>query len=180
MIKTKRSETNKIESYTAKRNEALNESEKFLASDIKSFVDYFRNNSQACKDAINDAEEQKNIKIKHATILQNKRDECQKLATSKNKNIEVLEELYKYKKFLDKVSHKTHVYYKAEDKTKQQKEKENLLPNVKVGPEGIGGLPVLRKQGSTDKGNVKLQGQKRGFGQRVNLGMFSGTGKFID
>lgn len=35
MIKTKRSETNKIESYTAKRNEALNESEKFLAQDIK-------------------------------------------------------------------------------------------------------------------------------------------------
>lgn len=63
MIKTKRAETEKIESYTSKRNEALNESEKFLAQDIKSFVDFFKKNSQESKNAIAAAEAQKNLRI---------------------------------------------------------------------------------------------------------------------
>lgn len=42
MIKTKRAETNKIEYYEKKRIEALDESEKFLSQDIKSFVDFFK------------------------------------------------------------------------------------------------------------------------------------------
>ena len=56
MIKTKRAETNKIEYYEKKRIEALDESEKFLSQDIKSFVDFFKKNSQESKKVVAEAE----------------------------------------------------------------------------------------------------------------------------
>ena len=68
-LKLKEQKLKKIESYTSKRNEALNESEKFLAQDIKSFVDFFKKNSQESKNAIAAAEAQKNLRIELANNL---------------------------------------------------------------------------------------------------------------
>lgn len=79
MIKTKRSETNKIEYYEKKRVEALDESEKFLSQDIKSFVDFFKKNSQESKDAMAEAEKQRTICQDHVKKLKEKEDEYQKV-----------------------------------------------------------------------------------------------------
>lgn len=104
MIKTKRSETNKIEYLEKKRQEALEESEKFLSQDIKSFVDFFKKNTSESKQAMQDAENQKNIRMgMHKQYLE-KKDKAQKILSNINKNAELLEEYYRYKQFLDKVS----------------------------------------------------------------------------
>lgn len=104
MIKTKRSETNKIEYLEKKRQEALEESEKFLSQDIKSFVDFFKKNTSESKQAMQDAENQKNIRMSMQKQYLEKKDKAQKILSSINKNAELLEEYYRYKKFLDKVS----------------------------------------------------------------------------
>lgn len=104
MIKTKRSETQKIEYLEKKRQEALEESEKFLSQDIKSFVDFFKKNTSESKQAIQDAENQKNIRMAMHKQYLEKKDAAQKILSNINKNAELLEEYYKYKIFLDKVS----------------------------------------------------------------------------
>lgn len=63
MIETKQKETQKIEYIEKKREEALEESEKFLSQDIKSFVDFFKKNTSESKEAIQDAENQKTIRM---------------------------------------------------------------------------------------------------------------------
>lgn len=63
MIVTKRKETEKIQDYENKRHEALDESEKFLSQDIKSFVDFFKKNTQESKAAIAEADAMKSIRI---------------------------------------------------------------------------------------------------------------------
>lgn len=155
MIKTKRSETNKIESYTAKRNEALNESEKFLAQDIKSFVDFFKNNTQDSKDAINKAELQKKVRIEKANDFKKKSEQYQKMLTNINKNIETLEELYLYKEFIDSVSSKV---YKQDHHADEGNESENVHPNVQLKAEPASPLKLQRNV-STDKGSVHQKGK---------------------
>ncbi len=103
MIQTKRIETGKIEYLEKKRQEALEESEKFLSQDIKSFVDFFKKNTSESKQAMQDAEDQKTIRMgMHKEFLE-KKDAYQKLVSNINKNAELLEEYNKYKVFLDNV-----------------------------------------------------------------------------
>lgn len=104
MIKTKRNETNKIEYLEKKRQEALEESEKFLSQDIKSFVDFFKKNTSESKQAMQNAENQKNIRMAMHKKYLEKKDNAQKIVSNINKNAELLEEYYRYKQFLDKVS----------------------------------------------------------------------------
>jgi hypothetical protein len=119
MIKTKRSETNKIEYLEKKRQEALEESEKFLSQDIKSFVDFFKKNTSESKQAMQDAENQKNTRMgMHKKYLE-KKDAAQKIQSNISKNAELLEEYYRYKVFLDKVK-LTHDKPKS-DKVNQKK-----------------------------------------------------------
>lgn len=87
-----------------KRIEALDESKKFLSQDIKSFVDFFKKNTQESKNAMAEADAQKNIRVAMSKTLKEKEESCQKLVSNINKNIELLEEYYKYKEFLDRVS----------------------------------------------------------------------------
>lgn len=137
MIKIKRNETNKIESYTAKRNEALNESEKFLAQDIKSFVDFFKSNTQESKKAIAAAESQKNIRLEQTKILDKKKSDNNKMLTNIRRNVDTLSYFNVYKEFLDNVSSKSK---KLEKKQYISDENvENKHPNTQKGK-----LPEIR------------------------------------
>lgn len=104
IIKTKRSETNKIEYLEKKRQEALEESEKFLSQDIKSFVDFFKKNTSESKQAMQDAENQKNTRMAMHKKYLEKKDAAQKFQSNISKNAEQFEEYYRYKVFLDKVN----------------------------------------------------------------------------
>ena len=104
MIVTKREETKKIEEYEEKRLEALDESEKFLSQDIKSFVDFFKKNTQESKAAIAEADAMKNKRIAETKLVKDLEESCQKEVSKINKSIESLEEYYKYKIFLDGVN----------------------------------------------------------------------------
>lgn len=104
MIATKRKETEKIEALEKKRIEALDESEKFLSDDIKAFVDYFKKHTQLSKDAIAEADTQKVLKVNQRNLLKEKEANYQKVLQAINKNLEILEEYFKYKKFLDGIN----------------------------------------------------------------------------
>lgn len=97
MIATKREETNKLESYEKKRDEALDESEKFLSQDIKSFVDFFKENSAQSKKAQDKAELKKEERIKLSKEVKEKEEEIQRIQSTISKNMEILEDYYKYK-----------------------------------------------------------------------------------
>ena len=125
MIKTKRQETSKIEYLEKKRQEALEESEKFLSQDIKSFVDFFKKNTSESKQAMQDAENQKNIRMgMHKEFLE-KKDAYQKLVSNINKNSELLEEYNKYKVFLDKVSSAGTLTHNNKEKKEEGESKKN-------------------------------------------------------
>lgn len=138
MIKTKRQETSKIEYLEKKRQEALEESEKFLSQDIKSFVDFFKKNTSESKQAMQDAENQKNIRMgMHKEYLE-KKDAYQKLVSNINKNAELLEEYNKYKVFLDKVSsagalnNSQKEAKEEEEKKENEPRKDNLLKDLNI------------------------------------------------
>ena len=80
MIKTKSDETKKIEHYEKKRIEALDESEKFLSNDIKSFVDFFKKNSQESKDLVTAAEKKRAEHQEQIKLLKEKEDQYQKVS----------------------------------------------------------------------------------------------------
>ena len=118
MIVTKREETKKIEEYEEKRLEALDESEKFLSQDIKSFVDFFKRNTQESKATIAEADAMKSIRITETKNAKDAEEDWQKEVSKINKSIESLEEYYKYKVFLDGVSSKT--FQEEQNKKKEQ------------------------------------------------------------
>jgi uncharacterized phage infection (PIP) family protein YhgE len=122
MIVTKREETNSIEYLEKKRQEALEESEKFLSQDIKSFVDFFKKNTSESKQAMQDAEDQKNIRMAMHKKYLEKKDQAQKIVSNINKNAELLEEYFRYKQFLDKVSSAGVQAQSEEEKMKEQHE----------------------------------------------------------
>lgn len=156
MIKTKRIETNKIESYSAKRMEALNESEKFLSQDIKSFVDFFKKNSQKSKEAEATADEKMKERIKRQTELKTKEDEYQKVLSNIRKNVEILEEYHRYKKFLDSVYQRTNQITRDENNStiEEADDKENVHPNLHNQPLS------LNKRDSADKSLKKVVDSK--------------------
>mmetsp|Transcript_36845 Transcript_36845/g.36474 ORF Transcript_36845/g.36474 Transcript_36845/m.36474 type:complete len:326 (+) Transcript_36845:315-1292(+) len=145
MIQTKRIETSKIEYLEKKRQEALEESEKFLSQDIKNFVDFFKKNTSQSKEAMQEAENKKNIRMgMHKEFLE-KKDAYQKLVSNINKNAELLEEYNKYKVFLDNVKsantgnqEANNKEEKKQDKKKSTEQKEdNLLKSLNIKKEII-------------------------------------------
>jgi hypothetical protein len=143
MIKTKRAETNKIEYYEKKRIEALDESEKFLSQDIKSFVDFFKKNSQESKKVVSEAEAKRAEHQEQIKRLKEKEDEYQKVLSNISKNNELLEEYYRYKEFLDRV-------YQPSSETAEAEP----APSAKVDPK-VSPIKQSQNKKSRDKNQKK-------------------------
>ena len=88
------------------RHDGLECSEKMLNEDIRSFVDFFRGNSENCDLAVREAEEKQKEKQKKVLDLKLLYDEIQIVLSTINRNLENLNEYYGYKELLDSISSK--------------------------------------------------------------------------
>jgi len=100
LISTKKNEQTKLQDFTTMRLDGLNLTEKMLAEDIKNFIEFFKTNSDGAQKAQNEAESQVKIRSQKAITLNESKKKCQDVMQNMSKNIEVLKELDKYRRFL--------------------------------------------------------------------------------
>lgn len=107
MIQKKNKEAQKLEEYSTLRQDGLGYSEKMLTEDIKNFIQYFKNNSDQMTNANQEMEAQIKIKAEKTKQLQLLQADRQKIASTKNKDLETLGEYNTYREFITKISSKT-------------------------------------------------------------------------
>lgn len=101
MLDTKQKEIQKLEEHTNMRKEGLACSEKMLAQDTSSFIQFFNSIKEETQKAAKQLEDKKKQKNNRVNELRKLSDNNQMLISQINKNLDNLLINYEYKEFLD-------------------------------------------------------------------------------
>ena len=101
MLETKQEEIQRLELHAYMREDGLNCSERMLAQDTNSFIQFFNKIKEETTEAQKRLDEMKKTKNAKNSEFRQISDEYNILVSQINKNVESLQVFYNYKLFLD-------------------------------------------------------------------------------
>jgi hypothetical protein len=106
MLDIKKKEIQKLEEYALLREDGLNYSEKMLDKDLKEFTQFLEKNKESRHDAQKQAEIATQKKNKCANKIKQLQESQGGISSDMGKNLETLNNCFKYKQFLDSLAPK--------------------------------------------------------------------------
>jgi chromosome segregation ATPase len=104
MLETKNNEIKRLEESAKLRKDGLTCSEAMLETDTKSFLKFFNEIKENTQDASKRLDVKRREKNDKNNKLREINDKIQGLVSTINKNVEILQQQYTYKQFLDSLA----------------------------------------------------------------------------
>lgn len=104
MLETKNNEIKRLEEHAKLRKDGLTCSEAMLETDTKSFLKFFNEIKENTQDASKRLDVKRREKNEKNNKLREINDKIQGLVSTINKNVEILQQQYTYKLFLDSLA----------------------------------------------------------------------------
>ena len=141
MLAIKHDEIQKLEDFQTLRDEGLKFSESHLNSDIKQFIEFFKDNKEKSNTAVKEAEDQSKIKQEKLDKKKEINTKYQEYVSEITKNIEKLGVYAGYRDFLKEIYSRRQIDVKNLDDEAEHDNLDNNLPDFHPSEERLGSMP---------------------------------------